>query len=236
MAPVIQNRKEKSIMLNGMSGSIKEDICEIGRRMYASGFVAANDGNISVRVSDNQFVVTPTLVSKGFMVPNMLITVDLDGHVVEGNLKPSSELKMHLAVYRARPDVGAVVHAHPPAATGFAVAGKALDRPYMPELFVNLGVVPLAPYATPSTEEVPRSIEGLIAEHNAVLLANHGVLAWGRDLAEAYSRLETIELYAKILISSFAVGEPQPIPDNKLRALAQIREALGVKGDISTAM
>jgi L-fuculose-phosphate aldolase len=215
-------------MLNGKRASAKRDICEIGRRIYDRGFVAANDGNISVRIAADRILVTPTLVSKGFMKPGMLVTVDLDGRVLAGRLRPSSELKMHLAVYRARADLRAVVHAHPANATGFAVAGRALDRAYMPELVVNLGAVPLAPYATPSTEEVPRSIEGLVEGHGAALLANHGVLTWGRDLAEAYSRLETVELYAKILIAALAVGEPRPIEGGKLEALFRIRESLGL--------
>jgi len=215
-------------MRNGLSGSVKRDICEIGRRMYQGGFVAANDGNISVRVARDRIVVTPTLVSKGFMKPGMLVTVDLEGKVVAGGPRPSSELKMHLAVYRTRPEVRAVVHAHPPSATGFAVAGRALDRAYMPELVVNLGSVPLAPYATPSTEEVPRSIEGLVEGHGAALLANHGVIAWGRDLDEAYSRMETVELYAKILIAAFAAGGPREIEAEKLDALHRIRESLGL--------
>jgi len=215
-------------MRNGLSGSVKRDICEIGRRMYQGGFVAANDGNISVRIARDRIVVTPTLVSKGFMKPRILVTVDLDGKVVSGGPRPSSELKMHLAVYRARPEVRAVVHAHPPSATGFAVAGRALDRAYMPELVVNLGSVPLAPYATPSTEEVPRSIEGLVEGHGAALLANHGVITWGRDLDEAYSRMETVELYAKILIAALAVGGPREIEAEKLDALHRIRESLGL--------
>ena len=214
--------------MNRMRASVKREICEIGRRMYDSGFVAANDGNISVRVAEDRILVTPTMVSKGFMKPGMIVVVDLAGKVVAGKLKPTSELKMHLAVYRAVPELRAVVHAHPANATGFAVAGLALDRPCMPELVVNLGSVPLAPYATPSTEEVPRSIEGLVAGHGAALLSNHGVLAWGRTLVEAYGRLETVELYAKILIAAFAIGEPRPIPSDKLEALYRIRESLGL--------
>ncbi|HUX40099.1 MAG TPA: class II aldolase/adducin family protein [Rectinemataceae bacterium] len=208
--------------------SIKRKICEIGRRMYDRGFVAANDGNISVRLDGDSLLVTPTLVSKGFMKPSMIVTVDLEGRVLSGRLRPSSELKMHLAVYRERPDVRAVVHAHPANATGFAVAGLALDEPYMPELVVNLGAVPLAPYATPSTEEVPESIEGLVKGHGALLLSNHGVLTWGRDLAEAYDHLETVELYAKILIAARTVGEPRAIAGEKLEALYRIREVLGL--------
>lgn len=219
--------------MNRMRASVKREICEIGRRMYDSGFVAANDGNISVRVAEDRILVTPTMVSKGFMKPGMIVVVDLAGKVVAGRLfagqlKPTSELKMHLAVYRAVPELRAVVHAHPANATGFAVAGLALDRPCMPELVVNLGSVPLAPYATPSTEEVPRSIEGLVAGHGAALLSNHGVLAWGRTLVEAYGRLETVELYAKILIAASAIGEPRPIPSEKLEALYRIRKSLGL--------
>ncbi len=205
--------------------SVKREICAFGRRMYASGFVAANDGNISVRVAANKILVTPTLVSKGFMKPSMIVTVDLDGQVIAGRWKPSSELKMHLAVYRNRPDVKAVVHAHPANATAFAIAGQALDRPYMPEFVLNLGSVPLAAYATPSTEEVPRSIEGLVMNHSAALLANHGVVTWGGSLEEAYSRLETVELYAKILIAARAVGEPRPLMKDQIEALLRTRES-----------
>ncbi len=215
-------------MLKRISGSTKRDICEIGRRMYQAGYVAANDGNISVRIAEDRIVVTPTLVSKGFMKSGMLVTVDLDGRVVAGRMKPSSELKMHLAVYRSRADIRSVVHAHPASATGFAVARIPLDQPYMPELLVNLGAVPLAPYATPSTEEVPRSIEDLVEGHGAVLLANHGVLTWGRDLHEAYGRLETVELYARILVTAMAVGEPKVIERDKLDALRSIRTSLGM--------
>jgi L-fuculose-phosphate aldolase len=158
----------------------------------------------------------------------MLVAVDLEGRVISGRLRPSSELKMHLAVYRERPDVRAVVHAHPATATGFAVAGLALDEPFMPELVVNLGAVPLAPYATPSTDEVPRSIEGLVKGHGALLLSNHGVLTWGRSLSEAYDHLETVELYARILLAARAAGEPRAISGEKLEALYRIREALGL--------
>ena len=212
----------------GQASAIKRGICEIGKMMYDRGFVAANDGNISVRLGADRIIVTPTMVSKGYMKPSILVTTDLEGRVLSGRMRPSSELKMHLAVYRERPDVRAVVHAHPANATGFAVAGLALDKPFMPELVVNLGAGPLAPYATPSTEEVPRSIEGLVKGHGALLLSNHGVLAWGRDLAEAYDHLETVELYAKILIAARTVGEPRAIAGEKLEALYRIREALGL--------
>jgi len=210
--------------------SAKQAICEVGRRMYARGFVAGNDGNISVRLGPDRVLATPTLVSKGFMTPDMLVLVDMDGQVVEGGLRPSSELKMHLRVYRERADSFAVVHAHPVAATGFAVAGRPLDTAYMPELVVNLGSVPVAAYATPATDEVPDSIERFVKDHHAVLLANHGVLTWGRDLTEAYFRMETVESYAQILMAAEAVGLPRPLSREKRAGLVAIRERLGIQG------
>ena len=147
----------------------KEAIIEIGKRMFAKGFVAANDGNISVKVSDNTLWSTPTLVSKGYMTEDMLVKVDLDGNILEGSLKPSSELKMHLRVYKENPDVYAVTHAHPPVATAFAIAGIALDQAILPEAVVNLGVVPVTKYASPGTKEVPDSIAPFCKTHNGVL-------------------------------------------------------------------
>ena len=212
--------------------SVKQAICEIGRRMYARGFVAGNDGNVSVRIGPDRVIATPTLVSKGFMTPDMLVLVDMDGQVLEGTLRPSSELKLHLRVYRDRPDVFAVVHAHPVAATGFAVVGQPLDTAYMPELVVNLGSVPVAEYATPSTDEVPDSIDRYVKDHNTVLLANHGVLTWGRDLTEAYFRMETMESYAQILIAAGAVGVAKPLSSDKRKGLEEIRERLGIRGTL----
>ena len=137
---------------------IKREICDIGKRIYMNGFVAANDGNISVKVDDNTFWATPTGVSKGYMTPDMLVKVDAEGNVLEGKLKPSSELKMHMRVYKERPDVNAVVHAHPPTATGSAIAGIPLDKYTMPEAIIFLGSVPLTPYGTPSTHEIPDAV------------------------------------------------------------------------------
>lgn len=178
---------------------IRETICAVGRLLYDRGYVAANDGNISVRTGENQLWMTPSGVSKGRMTPDMLVKLDLEGRVLEGARHPSSEAKLHLAVYRRRPDVGAVVHAHPPMSTAFAVCRRPLDRPYLAELVVGLGgAVPVAPYATLSTDEVPRSIEPYVEDHDAVLLANHGSAAWGRDLWAAFDKLETVEHTAKI--------------------------------------
>lgn len=177
-------------------------IIDTGRRMYERGFVASNDGNISVRIADNLILITPTGVSKGEMSSDMLIIIDLDGNIVEGSRGKSSESAMHLRLYRENSDIGAVAHAHPAAATAFAVAHIPLDKPVYPEALVILGEVPVAPYATPGTLEVPESIAPFANTHRAVLLANHGALTWGKDLHEAWFRLESLENYAKIYMYS----------------------------------
>lgn len=183
---------------------VKESILEIGRRMYAKNFVASNDGNISAKVSANTLWCTPTGVSKGFMTEDMLVLMDLDGHVLKGTMKPSTEMKMHLRVYRDNPSVNAVVHAHPPAATSFAIAGRPLNRAILTEAVLGIGEIPLAPYAMPGTEEVPDSIAPFVNTHNGCLLANHGALTWGRDAMEAWMRMESVEYYA--LVSLYTEG------------------------------
>ena len=181
---------------------IRENLCEVGRLLYDRGYVAANDGNLSVRTGENEIWMTPSGVSKGRMTPDMMVRMALDGTVLEGERHPSSESKLHLAVYLRRSDVGAVVHAHPPASTAFAVCRRPLDRKYLAELVVGLGgEVPVAPYATLSTDEVPQSIAPYVADYDAVLLANHGAAAWGRDLWTAFDKLETVEHTAKIYLN-----------------------------------
>lgn len=209
---------------------IKKQICDIGRRMYDREFVAANDGNISVRVSENEVWTTPTGVSKGFMTPDMMVKVDLKGKVLEGNRKPSSELKMHLKVYKEKPEVKAVVHAHPLTATALATAGIPLDKALLPEAIITLGIVPISQYATPSTEEVPESIADYLKDYNAVLLANHGALTWGRDIFEAYYRMETVEFYSKIILTTQLIGHANELPCNKVGDLLKIREKMGITG------
>ncbi|AKL93865.1 L-fuculose phosphate aldolase FucA [Clostridium aceticum] len=211
---------------------MKEEICEIGKRMYDREFVAANDGNISLRVSENEIWTTPTGVSKGFMTPDMLVKVDLEGQVLEGDSKPSSELKMHLKVYQERPDVKAVVHAHPLTATALAVAGIPLDKALLPEAIITLGVVPIAKYATPSTQEVPESIASYLKDHNAVLLANHGALTWGRNLLEAYYRMETLEFYSKMILTTKMLGQANELSHDKIEDLLKIREKMGITGNV----
>jgi L-fuculose-phosphate aldolase len=207
----------------------KEMICEIGRRVYNRNYVAANDGNISVKVSPNEIWTTPTGVSKGYMTPDMMVKMDLSGKVLLGNLKPSSEVKMHLRVYNENPEVNAVVHAHPPVATSFAIAGIPLDKPVLPEAIVLLGNVPVAPYALPGTREVPESIAPYCNTHNAVLLANHGALTWGRDLMEAYFRMESLEHYATILMySNNILKKANELNRSQIADLIQVRESMGI--------
>ncbi len=207
---------------------IKEQICEVGRRMYARNMVAANDGNISVRINDEEILCTPTGVSKGFMTPDYICKVDFKGNIIEANdsFKPSSEIKMHLRVYTKRPDVQSVVHAHPSYATSFAIAGIPLKQPIMPEAVISLGSVPLAPYGTPSTEEIPDSIELFLANYNAVLLQNHGALTWAKDLMTAYMKMETLEFYAELLYKARQLGGPKEIPQEQVERLYEIKRQL----------
>ena len=207
----------------------KKMICEIGKRIYNKNFVAANDGNISVKVDANTIWTTPTGVSKGFMTPDMMVKMDLSGKIISGKMKPSSEVKMHLRVYKENPEVNAVVHAHPPVATSFAIAGIPLEKPVSPEAVVILGTVPVAPYATPGTEEVPNSIAPYCRNHNAVLLANHGALTWGRDIIEAYYRMESLEHYALMLMySTNIINKANELTCNQVDDLIAIRTKLGI--------
>ncbi len=207
----------------------KKTIIEIGKRMYDKGFVASNDGNISCKVGPNTIWTTPTGVSKGFMTPDMLVKMNFDGKVLMGKMKPSSEVKMHIRVYKENPDVMAVTHAHPPVATSFAIAGISLDRAILPEAVVNLGSVPIAHYATPGTQDVPDSIAPYCNTHNAVLLANHGALSWGKDLIEAYHRLESLEYYATVLMyTGRIIGRANELSCNQVEELITIREKLGI--------
>lgn len=208
----------------------KKAIIEAGKRMYLKGFVASNDGNISVKTGPNAIWATPTGVSKGYMTPDMLVKLDLNGKVLLGRCKPSSEIKMHLRVYHENPQVMAVTHAHPPVATSFAIAGLQLDRAILPEAVVNLGTVPIAPYATPGSQEVPDSIAPFCKSHNAVLLANHGALTWGKDVFEAYHRLESLEYYATVLMyTGNIIGKANELSCNQVSKLVEIRENLGIK-------
>lgn len=209
---------------------IKQDIVEVGRRIYTKGFVAANDGNISVRMSENEVLTTPTGVSKGYMSVDMIIKVDMAGRKISGDLKPSSELKMHLDVYKNRPDVKSVLHAHPPTATAFAVAGIPLNKPILPEVVITLGSCPIAKYGTPSTDEIPDNIRDHLQKHDAVLLENHGALTIGTSVFDALFKMENIEHFAKVSLIARQLGGENEIPAIEVEKLIKVRESLGVVG------
>ena len=209
---------------------IKQEICEVGHRLYHHGFVAANDGNISVKLSDNEFYCTPTGVSKGSLTPDMIIKIDAEGNKLEGTLNPSSEIKMHLRVFRERPDVNAVVHAHPPVATAFTVAGIPLDRYILPEAVLTIGDIPTCAYATPSTMEIPDSLMPYIQEHDAFMLKNHGALTVGNTLTRAFFTMEEVEFNAKIMKYAMELGRIQEIPEDKMYELMDLRVKMGLPG------
>lgn len=205
----------------------RHDIVEIGKRVYAKGFVAANDGNISARISDEEVIITPTGMSKGYLSPDQLIKVNLSGIQTEGYLKPSSELPFHLRVYQIRPDVKAVVHAHPPFSTAFAVSGVPLDDMILPEAILSLGCVPIAKYGTPGTDELVESVEEIVRGCDAILLANHGALTVGSDIYSAYYKMETMEHFAYITWIARTLGQVNQLGEKELRKLLHLRERFG---------
>lgn len=211
---------------------IRAQICDICYKMWQLGWVAANDGNVSVKLGDDRFLATPTGMSKAFITPEELLLINGRGEIVEAQegLRPSSEIKMHLRCYAERPDVGAVIHAHPPGATGFAVAHKPMDMYNMIEDVAAIGSVPLTPYGTPSTYEVPEAIAPYLAEHDVMLLENHGALAVGADPITAFYRMESLELWAKITINAVILGGSHDISRENIDKLIALREYYGVTG------
>ncbi|MCR4991330.1 MAG: class II aldolase/adducin family protein [Lachnospiraceae bacterium] len=217
-----------------MSKYIKEkdaaaSILDIGRRMYEKGFVAANDGNISVRISKNEILATPSGVSKGFMKKKMLIVTDLDGNLLRGNLKPSSELKMHLRAYRENPDIMSVCHAHPPVSTALGIAGVEFNEPILAEAVISLGDVPVLPYAELGSEDIPQMMAPYFKTHNGVILKNHGATTWGADPYGAYYRMESLEYYANILLTVRLLGGGSNLNREEIDALIKMREKFGIK-------
>lgn len=211
---------------------IREQICDICYKMWQLGWVAANDGNVSVKLEDDLFLATPTGMSKAFITPEKLLLINGRAEIVEAleGLRPSSEIKMHLRCYADRPDVGAVIHAHPPGATGFAVAHKPMDMYNMIEDVSVIGSVPLTPYGTPSTYEVPEAIAPYLQEHDVMLLENHGALAVGADPITAFYRMESLELWAKITINAVILGGSHDISRENIQKLIDLRSYYGVTG------
>ena len=217
------------------SFEIKKEICEIGKRIYDHGFVAANDGNISVTVGPNEYSCTPTGVSKGFMTPDMIIKIDGQGNKIDGKLNPSSEIKMHMRVYQERPDANAVVHAHPPVATAFTVAGVELDQYILPEAILTIGHVPTCDYGMPSTMEIPESLMPYIQKHDAFLLKNHGALTVGNTLQRACFTMEEVEFNAKINLYARQIGvgkdaHIEEISCYELERLMELRKKFNLPG------
>ncbi|HZQ17355.1 MAG TPA: class II aldolase/adducin family protein [Terriglobales bacterium] len=202
----------------------RKAIVEIGGRLHERGFIAACDGNVSVRLSRNSVLVTPTAMSKGMMKPSDLVIVDMTGRKLKGRREVTSEIGMHLLIYRMRPDVNAVVHAHPPTATGFAAAGMALDQPLVCEVIIGLGQIPLAPYGTPGTPELAETLEPLVPQYDAVLMANHGVVTYGGDLQSAYMKMETVEHFARIALTTHILGRQQYLEDEEVDKLVAARQ------------
>ncbi len=211
---------------------LREEICDICHKMWQLGWVAANDGNVSAKLPDGTFLATPTGISKSFITPEKLVHIDSTGKVLDAleGYRPSSEIKMHLKCYAEREDVGGVLHAHPPVATGYAVANKPLDEYSMIETVIAIGSVPVTPYGTPSTDEVPKAIEPYLQEHDVMLLQNHGALAVGSDVLTAYYRMETLELFAKISLNAHLLGGAEELSRENIDRLIGMREQYKVTG------
>lgn len=199
---------------------LRQEICEVGRRIYNLGFVAGNDGNISARLEEDRLLCTPTGVSKGFLAPDMLVVCDLDGNRIDGDREVTTEILMHTESYRLRPETGGVVHAHPPTATGFAVAGIDLKECILPEVVVHLGGIPLAPYGTPGGPEIVEPMVPLLRQnYDALLLANHGAVTLGADIMEAHFKMETVELCARIALVARQLGRTNTLDNDQVQAL-----------------
>lgn len=200
------------------------EIVKIGRWLHTKGFVAAMDGNISARVNGGMILATPTCISKGMMEPEDLVLVDLDGNKIEGRREVSSEIQMHVMIYRMRPEICGVVHAHPPTATGFAAAGLALDQALVSEIVVALGSVPLANYGTPGTPELLEALEPFVPGNQAILMANHGAVTYAEDVLHAYMHMETVEHFAKISLVAHLLGRRELLSDQNVDKLRAVRQ------------
>ncbi|HEY1528465.1 MAG TPA: class II aldolase/adducin family protein [Candidatus Angelobacter sp.] len=204
--------------------SIRRDICRIGTMLHERGFVAACDGNISVRLGQDLVLCSPTSICKGMMEPEDLVLVDMQGSHKQGKRRASTELGMHLLFYLLRPHIRAVVHAHPPTATGFAAAGISLEEPLVAEVVVACGKIPLAHYGTPGSLELSESLRPLIPTHDALLMANHGAVTCGHDLMQAYMKMETVEHYARIALVARQLGPTRPLPAAEITKLMRARD------------
>lgn len=191
--------------------------------LHQRGYVAATDGNLSVRLDDDRILITPTCTSKGDLRTGDIVTTNLDGKLVNGRKAVSSEVGMHLLIYKRRPDVRAIVHAHPPTATGFAAAGLPLNQPLVCEVVIGLGSIPLARYGTPGTRELADSLDPLVADYDAILMSNHGVVTYGDTLENAYMKMETVEHFAQIALVTHMLGRQKPLGESEVQKLSIVR-------------
>ena len=212
--------------------SVRRDIVEAGRRMYMRGYVCGNDGNLSARIADNVLVATPSGVSKGFMTEDMLIKLDLDGNVLSGAMVPTSEIKMHIAIYRRAPEICSVCHAHPPAASVFAAAGVALDRPFLQESVMLLGVIPVAEYAPPGSEQLADGIAALCRDYHGALLEHHGAVTWGGNVMQGLYRMESVEYMATVTMYSGMLGFTHTLDKGKTDELISMRPNWGITASL----
>jgi len=201
----------------------RRDIVHFGKLLHARGYVAATDGNLSVRLKGGRILATPTAMSKSALRPSDLVIADLEGRIVAGRHPVSSEIAMHLLIYRLRPDIGAIVHAHPPTATGFAAAGLALDQPLACEVVIGLGSIPLAKYGTPGTPELSATLRPLVPQYDAILMSNHGVVTYADTLERAYMKMETVEHFAEITLVTHILGRQEPLEEKALEKLVLAR-------------
>ncbi|MGH9500976.1 MAG: class II aldolase/adducin family protein [Terriglobales bacterium] len=201
----------------------RREIATFGKMLYDRGYVAAMDGNLSVRLDGKRILATPTSMSKGFLRPADMVIVDYQGQLLAGRHKVSSEIAMHLLIYKLRPDIQGIVHAHPPTATGFAAAGIALNKPLVCEVVIGLGSIPLARYGTPGTPELSETLEPLVPQYDAILMSNHGVVAYADTLHHAYMKMETVEHFAQIALVTHLLGRQQPLEGEDLEKLLLAR-------------
>jgi len=206
---------------------LKEQICEIGRRVYNKGFAAANDGNISIRVGENEVLCSPTMICKGFMTPEDICAVDMQGNQIAGTKKRTSEILLHLEIMKHRPDVKAVVHCHPPHATAFAVAREAIPQCVLPEVEVFMGEIPMAPYETPGSQKFAETVVPFLKSTNTIILTSHGTVTFGKDLQDAYWKSEILDAYCRILLLAKQLGPIQYFDERETRELLELKQRLG---------
>jgi len=206
---------------------LKQQICEIGRRIYQRGFAAANDGNISLRVGENAVLCTPTMICKGFMTPEDICAVDMDGNQIAGQRKRTSEILLHLTIMKHRPDVKAVVHCHPPHATAFSIAGEPIPQCVLPEVEIFMGEVPIAPYATPGTPEFAETVLPFLKATNTIILKNHGTVSFGKDVQDAYWKTEILDSYCRMLMLARQLGRIDYFTETETRELLELKQRLG---------